>query len=193
MPFANPFVFVLGVFVVLLMARAVVIIPENKRGAVVRLGMYRKTLKPGLHIRVPFIDLVTKVDLDANIPGWQGLSDRDLEAAVESLVMIGTAVPVRPSVNRATSASEASSKAPEAFAAWLVKAASDQIGVDLSNDQMAKQRIADRAASAVEELRSSPSCEINLPFITADATGPKHFSTTLTRAQVEKILGSSIA
>ncbi len=79
----------------------------------------------------------------------------------------------------------------KALEAWLVKTASDQIGVDLSNDPMAKDRIAASARGGIEELRSAGSCEINLPFITADRTGPKHFSCTVTMTQLEEIVGSA--
>ena len=191
----NPFAFVFGVFVVLLALRSVVIVPDHQRAAVVRLGMYLKTLKPGFHLRIPFIDLVTKVDLAGNIPGWQTYSDKELDAAVESFVMTGVVISAKARGIRESSTAPSavrSGPAVERLAAWLLKGAGDQTGVDLSNDPLAKTRIAERAASALEELRSSDSCEINLPFLTADATGPKNFSTTLTKDQLERILGSSL-
>jgi hypothetical protein len=189
----NPFAFLFGVFVVLLVARAVVVIPESKRGAMVRLGKYFKTLKPGLTLRVPFIDLVTHVDLDASIPGWQGMSERELDAAVESLVTYGTAVPMKAADVRPAPAPRSSSMTREAQALteWLLKRAGEQTGADLSKDPMAGKRIAERAASAIEELHSSESCEINLPFLTADASGPKHFLITLNRSQLDELSGSS--
>jgi hypothetical protein len=190
----NPFVFVLGVFVLMLVARSIVIVPENKRGAVVRLGKYLKTLAPGFHVRVPFIDLVVKVDLDTSIPGWQTLSDRELDAAIESFATFGSVLPTKAVTSRTASApaSETSSGVPasSALADLLLTMASRDTGVDLSSDPIAKQRLAERAASAIEELRSSDSCEINLPFIAADAKGPKHFSTSLTRAQLGELRGS---
>ena len=193
MPFMNPFVVLAGVLFLIVVARAVVIIPENHRGAVVRLGRYLKTLRPGLHVRVPLIDLLTRVDLDATIPGWQGLSEGELESAVESFVTVGTAARAKPGGNRSAALSRPSASAPEAqaLADWLMKTASSQVGVDLSNDPMAKKRLAERAQGAVEELRSSASCEIDLPFLTADRTGPKHFSCSLTRSQLDEILGSN--
>lgn len=193
MPFLNPFAVVLGMLFLIMIAKAIVIIPENRRGAVVRLGRYLKTLAPGLHISVPFIDLVTKLDLDANIPGWQGLSERELAKAIEASVTLGAAAPAKSGGKRSAAPSGPTPSAPEAkaLAAWLVKTSSDQMGVDLSNDQMAKDRLAERARSAVEELRSAAACEINLPFLTADQTGPKHFSCSLTRSQLDEILGSN--
>jgi hypothetical protein len=189
-----PVVVLVGIFVVIVIASAIVVIGDDQRGAVVRLGKFLTALGPGFHIRLPFVDRVTKVDLDASIPGWQGLSDRELEAAVESFVTGGAAARAKSATNRSASLPKPSSRSPEsqALAAWLVKAAGDKLNVDLSNDHMAKDRIAERADSAIEELRSSSSSEINLPFLTADATGPKHFSISLTRSQVEKVLGSNL-
>ena len=95
MSMENPLVVVFGIFFLIMLvmiAKSVVVIPENQRGGIVRLGRYLKTLGPGLHVSVPLIDLVTKVDLDASIPGWQGLSERDLSAAVEHFVTVGSVV-----------------------------------------------------------------------------------------------------
>ena len=61
-------------------------------------------------------------------------------------------------------------------------------GIDLSNDRMAIQRIREAAEKAKIELSSSVQTDINLPFITADASGPKHINTKLTRAQLEKLV-----
>ena len=61
-------------------------------------------------------------------------------------------------------------------------------GIDLSNDRMAVQRIREAAEKAKIELSSSAQTDINLPFITADASGPKHINTKFTRAQLEKLV-----
>lgn len=61
-------------------------------------------------------------------------------------------------------------------------------GVDLSNDRMAIQRIREAAEKAKTELSSSAKTEISLPFITADASGPKHINMTFTRPQLEKLV-----
>ncbi len=60
-------------------------------------------------------------------------------------------------------------------------------GIDLSGDKMAMQRLKEAAEKAKIELSNVPSSNINLPFITADATGPKHFDFTLTRAKFNEI------
>ena len=61
-------------------------------------------------------------------------------------------------------------------------------GVDIKNDPAAMQRIKDEAEKAKKELSSATSTDINLPFLTADADGPKHFEHTLTRAKLEELV-----
>lgn len=63
-----------------------------------------------------------------------------------------------------------------------------QEGVDLKNDKAAMQRLKDEAEKAKKELSSTPETEINLPFITADADGPKHFEYKLTRSKLEDLV-----
>lgn len=65
-------------------------------------------------------------------------------------------------------------------------------GVDLKNDKAALQRLKDEAEKAKKELSSTNSYEVNLPFITADADGPKHFEYTLTRAKLEELVADLI-
>ncbi|RVD80364.1 uncharacterized protein DFL_008261 [Arthrobotrys flagrans] len=71
----------------------------------------------------------------------------------------------------------------------LVEQFKKEQGIDLSKDRMAIQRIREAAEKAKIELSSSPSTDINLPFITADASGPKHINTKLTRSQFENLVG----
>lgn len=65
-------------------------------------------------------------------------------------------------------------------------------GVDLKNDKAAMQRLKDEAEKAKKELSSTSETEINLPFITADADGPKHFEYTLTRSKLEDLVSDLI-
>ena len=65
-------------------------------------------------------------------------------------------------------------------------------GIDLSTDKMAMQRLREAAEKAKKELSSSAVTNINLPFITADATGPKHFEMDLTRAKFEELISDLI-
>ena len=61
-------------------------------------------------------------------------------------------------------------------------------GIDLRKDRMALQRLKEAAERAKHELSSAPETEVNLPFITADATGPKHLTETLDRAKLEELV-----
>lgn len=70
---------------------------------------------------------------------------------------------------------------------WLVEEFKKQTGIDLSQDKMAEQRLKDAAEKAKIELSTVMSTNINLPFITADASGPKHLDLTLTRAKFNEL------
>jgi molecular chaperone DnaK len=75
---------------------------------------------------------------------------------------------------------------------WLLAEFKGDQGMDLSKDQQALQRLKEAAEKAKIELSSTVSTEINLPYITADATGPKHLVVTLTRAKLEDLVGDLI-
>ncbi len=75
---------------------------------------------------------------------------------------------------------------------WLADEFRKEQGIDLRNDQMALQRLKEAGERAKIELSSSLQTEINLPFITADASGPKHLVMTLTRAKLEQLVGDLI-
>ncbi|NOX97594.1 MAG: molecular chaperone DnaK [Nitrospirae bacterium] len=70
---------------------------------------------------------------------------------------------------------------------WLAEEFAKEQGIDLRKDNMALQRLREAAEKAKCELSSSPQTEINLPFITADQSGPKHLSVNLTRAKLEQL------
>lgn len=70
---------------------------------------------------------------------------------------------------------------------WLCDEFKKETGIDLRQDRMALQRLKDAAEKAKRELSTVAQTEINLPFITADATGPKHMNITLTRAKMEQL------
>ncbi|KAG5355373.1 Heat shock protein SSC1 [Yarrowia sp. C11] len=84
----------------------------------------------------------------------------------------------------------------EDFDIVLVRHLVDQFkkdnGIDLSGDRMAIQRIREAVEKAKTELSSTSNTEINLPFITADASGPKHINTKLSRSQLETLVGPLI-
>lgn len=70
---------------------------------------------------------------------------------------------------------------------WMLDEFKKETGIDLSKDKMALQRLRDAAEKAKIELSGVPSTEINQPFITMDASGPRHLALTLTRAKLESL------
>jgi molecular chaperone DnaK len=75
---------------------------------------------------------------------------------------------------------------------WLIKSFQEQTGIDLRADKMALQRLKEAGERAKCELSSTPTTEVNLPFIGADASGPKHLNVTLTRERLEALVADLI-
>ncbi len=75
---------------------------------------------------------------------------------------------------------------------WLADEFKREHGIDLRQDKMALQRLKEEGEKAKKELSSSMETDINLPFITADATGPKHLNIKLSRAKLETLVGDLI-
>jgi molecular chaperone DnaK len=75
---------------------------------------------------------------------------------------------------------------------WIIEEFRKDQGIDLSKDKMALQRLKEAAEKAKIELSSTMSTDINLPFITADQSGPKHLTMTLSRAKFEQLVGDFI-
>ncbi len=75
---------------------------------------------------------------------------------------------------------------------WLVDEFKRDQGIDLRQDRMALQRLKEAAEKAKIELSTVMQTDINLPFVTADASGPKHLNLTLTRAKLEQLVGSLV-
>ena len=75
---------------------------------------------------------------------------------------------------------------------WIVSEFKKSDGIDLKQDPMALQRLKEAAEAAKKELSSSKQTDINLPFITADASGPKHLNLNLTRAKFEELVDDLI-
>lgn len=75
---------------------------------------------------------------------------------------------------------------------WMLETFKQETGIDLHNDKMALQRLRDAAEKAKIELSGTQSTEINQPFITMDASGPKHLALTLTRAKLESLTAGLI-
>src|SRR5436853_2081785 len=75
---------------------------------------------------------------------------------------------------------------------WLVDEFKKDQGIDLRNDRQALQRLKEAAEKAKIELSSTQQTEVNLPFITADQSGPKHLVITLTRSKLEQLIGDLV-
>jgi molecular chaperone DnaK len=75
---------------------------------------------------------------------------------------------------------------------WLVTEFKSESGIDLKNDKMALQRLREAAEKAKIEISSASETEVNLPFITADASGPKHLLIKLSRAKFEQLVGDLV-
>ncbi|WP_028328532.1 molecular chaperone DnaK [Brachyspira alvinipulli] len=76
----------------------------------------------------------------------------------------------------------------QAIIDWLIDEFKKDTGVDLNNDKMALQRLKEAGEKAKKELSSSLQTDINLPYLTADASGPKHLNVSLTRAKFEDLI-----
>jgi molecular chaperone DnaK len=75
---------------------------------------------------------------------------------------------------------------------WLIEEFKKDQGIDLRQDRMALQRLKEAAEKAKVELSTTQQTEINLPFITADASGPKHLAITLSRSKLEQLVGDLV-
>jgi len=75
---------------------------------------------------------------------------------------------------------------------WLADEFKKQEGIDLRSDRMALQRLKEAAEKAKIELSSTQQTDVNLPFITADASGPKHLNVSLSRSKLESLVGSLV-
>ncbi|HOU53710.1 MAG TPA: molecular chaperone DnaK [Myxococcota bacterium] len=75
---------------------------------------------------------------------------------------------------------------------WLIAEFKKEAGIDVSNDKMVLQRLKDAAEKAKIELSAMLETEVNLPFLTADATGPKHLNIKLTRARLEQMMADLV-
>ena len=75
---------------------------------------------------------------------------------------------------------------------WIAEEFNKSDGIDLKKDPMALQRLKEAAETAKKELSSSKQTDINLPFVTADASGPKHLNLTLTQAKFEELVSDLV-
>jgi len=71
---------------------------------------------------------------------------------------------------------------------WLLSQAFEQTGIRVADDRLAYDRIVTAAQKAVEQLKKEPAADISLPFLTADASGPKHLEARLTREMIQELV-----
>ena len=93
------------------------------------------------------------------------------------------ASPKRPAINPSISDREV-----RAVVSWLLSQAFEQTGIRVADDRLAYQRIVEAAQKAVIELKSHDTFDVSLPYLTADASGPKHLEARLTREMIEELV-----
>jgi hypothetical protein len=187
--------------VLLLVSKSFVIIGQDQLGIMLRLGLYRATLLPGFHLRIPLIDIVRKVDSNSNIPRWEFLSPNQRVSAAQSFVLLGKVdlnfkldmkgdKVQEKSLKSAERSLSSIPRTPELdrLVEWLTEKASQQTGVKLARDTFALVRLTEAANRVLGSLSSSDTFLVDIPYITADASGPKHVNLTMTRAEVDAVL-----
>ena len=75
-----------------------------------------------------------------------------------------------------------------AVVSWLLSQAFEQTGVRVADDRLAYQRIVEAAQKAVVELKTQETFDVSLPYLTADASGPKHLEARLTKEMIEELV-----
>jgi hypothetical protein len=71
---------------------------------------------------------------------------------------------------------------------WLLSQAFEQTGIRVADDKLAYERIVEAAHKAVKSLKTQPAVDVSLPFLTADASGPKHLEARLTREMINELV-----
>jgi hypothetical protein len=99
--------------------------------------------------------------------------------------------PAPPSLAKKSSglmAAPVSDREVRAVTAWLLSQAFEQTGIRVADDRLAYQRIVEAAQKAVVELKNHDTFDVSLPYLTADASGPKHLEARLTREMIEELV-----
>ena len=99
--------------------------------------------------------------------------------------------PAPPSLAKKSSglmAAPISDREVRAVTAWLLSQAFEQTGIRVADDRLAYQRIVEAAQKAVVELKNHDTFDVSLPYLTADASGPKHLEARLTREMIEELV-----
>ncbi len=85
-------------------------------------------------------------------------------------------------------AAPVSDREVRAVISWLLSQAFEQTGIRVADDRLAYQRIVEAAQKAVVELKNHDTFDVSLPYLTADASGPKHLEARLTREMIEELV-----
>jgi hypothetical protein len=95
--------------------------------------------------------------------------------------------PAAPAAEKATPSKTINDREVRVVVNWLLSQAFEQTGVKVADDKLAFQRIVEAADKAVRELKTQPVVTISLPYLTADASGPKHLEARLTREMIVEL------
>ena len=96
--------------------------------------------------------------------------------------------PAPPNQKRTQMNTPISDREVRAVVSWLLSQAFEQTGIRVAEDKLAYQRIVEAAQKAVNELKTQSSVDVALPYLTADASGPKHLEARLTREMIEELV-----
>jgi hypothetical protein len=94
----------------------------------------------------------------------------------------------KPKASGSASAAPISDREVRAVVSWLLSQAFEQTGIRVDDDRLAYQRIVEAAQKAVLELKNHDTFDVSLPYLTADANGPKHLEARLTREMIEELV-----
>ena len=93
-----------------------------------------------------------------------------------------------PKLAGSAGAAPVSDREVRAVVSWLLSQAFEQTGIRVADDRLAYQRIVEAAQKAVVELKDHDTFDVSLPYLTADASGPKHLEARLTREMIEELV-----
>jgi SPFH domain / Band 7 family/Hsp70 protein len=166
---------------------------ENQRAGVTRFGRFYKVLAPGLHMTIPFIDQVQVLEMNKLLPEWRGYSAELLASKIQEILLLER--PLTSAQAITSGQREQISWTPElnSLVSWLVDKASRDTGINLAGDELVKTRLAEQAQKTFKEITENGSYAIDLPFIAADASGPKHFHVIIDKNLLREVLGSRFA
>ncbi|MBX7230224.1 MAG: Hsp70 family protein [Burkholderiaceae bacterium] len=158
-------------------------IKADMRLVIFRVGKFSRIARPGFSFPVPFLESGVLVNVKEIVPEYyEGFPEQLLEERIKTYVLHGG--------SPASSENKAMVQVdPElqALVEWLTAEAISQTGVPLQKDEMAMQRISEAAIAAREALTKVDRHSISLPYLTVNASGPKHFVIELSKEELISI------